>query len=524
MFKNIHGWILAITAAAVLAGCGGGDQSASDGSDQKKQLIYGTASEIEKVNPVLDESQEIDALIFRGLTKPDENNEVTPDLAESWEVSDDQLTYTFKLREDAKWQDGEPVTAKDVEFTFEKILDPSTNTPIAGEYNELKSVEAIGEYEVKMTLHQPFPPLLDKLKIGIIPEHILLDENINETDFNQNPVGNGPFKLKEWGTDHTIVLERNDEYYGPTPKLDEVVFKAVPDANTRALQLKTGEIDLALLEPNQLAGVKEDDAFKVHEVKTADYRGVLYNLRLPLFQDPRVRQAMNLAVNRKELVEGVLAGKGEPAYGPLQKSWAEASQKEWSTYHPEKAKQLLAEAGWVKGEDGILVKDGQRFEFELVAPAQDTLRVALANVVSEQLKPFGIHAKPKPVDQNAVKYDGEEALIIGWGSEFDPDDHTFRLFHSSEIGDGQYNFGAYKNEKVDELLTKARTSTDIEERKKYYAEFQRELAVDPPFNFLVYLEALYGVNKDVTGISSRTLGHHGFGVLWNIEEWDKKID
>lgn len=522
MNKNTWKFLL-VVALICLAGCSQ-ESGTSATTGEIKQLVYGMASEIVKVNPVLDESQEIDTLLFRGLTKPDANNQVTPDLAESWEISDDQLTYVFAIRQDAIWQDGEPVTAKDVKFTFDQIQNPETNTPIAGEFNEIASVEITGDYEIKMTLHRPFPPLLDKLKIGIIPEHLLRNEDLNTTEFNQNPVGNGPFKLKKWDNDHTITLERNEKYYGSAPKLDEVVFKAIPDTNTRILQLKTGEIDLALVEPSQLASTKENDLYTVHKIPTADYRAVMYNFNLPLFQDKRVRQAMNHAVNREDLVKGILAGNGEPAYGPLQKSWAGTADKEDYAYNPEKAVQLLSEAGWVKGSDGVLTKDGKRFEFELVSPIQDTVRVALANVVSEQLKPFGIVATPKPVDQNAIDYDGEDALIIGWGSEFDPDDHTYRLFHSSEIGDGQYNFGSYRNAKVDELLKKARTTPDLDERKDFYYRFQEELAMDPPYNFLVYLQALYGVNEKVTGISTRTLGHHGFGVLWNIEEWDKKMD
>lgn len=519
---NKRTWkILVASALVFLAGCGQ-ETGSSSKSSQLKQLIYGTSSEIEKVNPVLDESQEIDALLFRGLTKPDSENQVVPDLAESWKISADQLTYTFTLRQDAVWEDDEPVTAKDVKFTFDQIQNPQTNTPIAGEFNEIKSVEATGDYEIKISLHRPFPPLLDKLKIGIVPEHLLHGEDLNTTDFNQHPIGNGPFKLKKWESDHTITLERNVKYYGPAPKLDEVVFKAVPDANTRILQLKTGEIDLAAVEPNQLASTKKSDPYTVHEIPTADYRAVLYNFDLPLFQDKRVRQAMNHAVDREQLVAGILAGKGEPAYGPLQKSWVGTSDSEGYIHDLQKAAQLLQAAGWVKGKDGILAKDGERFEFELVAPLQDKVRVALANVVSEQLKPLGIIAKLKAVDQHAIDYDGEEALIIGWGSEFDPDDHTYRLFHSSAIGDGLYNFGSYQNSKVDGLLLKARTTTNMGERKAYYQEFQEELAIDPPYNFLVYLDALYGINKNVSGISSRTLGHHGFGVLWNIEEWDKQ--
>ncbi|KZE38610.1 peptide ABC transporter substrate-binding protein [Bhargavaea cecembensis] len=514
-------------AAVIIAGLAGAcsAETADYAAGGKKQLIYGMEAEIDRVNPVLDESQEIDALLFRGLTKPDEQNEVTPDLAESWTISEDLLTYSFKLREDAVWQDGEPVTADDVVFTLDKILDPKTNTPITGEFREIADVRADGDYQVEIRLHRPYPPLLDKLKVGIVPEHILDGENLAESDFNRNPVGNGPFRMKEWKGDGTIVLQRNEQYYGKKPKLDEVVFKPVPDANTRLVQLKAGEIDLARLTPSQVKAVNKSDPVKVHEMDTADYRAIMYNFDHEIFRDPKVRQAISLAVDRKAMVDGILAGKGEPAFGPLQKSWA-ANPDAGRTESPDsgRAAELLAVAGWEKNGDGILEKNGKLLSFELVAPAQDTVRVALANVVSQQLKPLGIIAEPKPVDQNAVKYDGEEALVIGWGSEFDPDDHTYRLFHSSEIGGGQYNFGKYRNDEVDRLLTEARTATVPDKRKAAYGRFQEVLAEDPPYTFLVYLDALYGVNENVTGISDRTLGHHGFGILWNIEDWDKQAD
>lgn len=517
-------FIIAAVAIAVLAGACSAE-TANNADEGKKQLVYGMEAEIDWVNPILDESQEIDALLFRGLTKPDEQNEVTPDLAESWTISEDLLTYTFKLREDAVWQDGQQVTADDVVFTIQKILDPETNTPITGEFREIADVRATGDHEAEITLHRPYPPLLDKLKVGIVPKHLLEGENLAESDFNRNPVGNGPFRLKDWKGDGTIVLERNQQYYGKKPKLDKVVFKPVPDANTRLVQLKAGEIDLASLTPSQVNAVKETDPIRIHEVDTADYRAVMYNFDLEIFRDPKVRQAISLAVDREAMVEGILAGKGEAAYGPLQKSWA-ADPDAGRTHHPDpgRAAELLAEAGWEKNGDGILEKDDKLLSFELVAPAQDTVRVALANVVSQQLKPLGIMAEPKPVDQNAVKYDGEETLVIGWGSEFDPDDHTYRLFHSSEIGGGQYNFGKYRNDEADRLLTEARTATDPEKRKAAYGRFQEVLAEDPPYTFLVYLDALYGVNENVTGISDRTLGHHGFGILWNIEDWDKQAD
>ncbi|RFU64650.1 ABC transporter substrate-binding protein [Peribacillus saganii] len=513
--------MFAVAGFLLAAGCSSNKETETS-TEEKKQLVYGMEAEIEQVNPVLDESQEIDSLLFRGLTKPTESNEIVPDLAEDWTISDDQLTYIFKMREDAKWEDGEPVTAEDVTFTLKKILDPFTNTPIGGDFSEIDSVEAMSAYEVKITLKRPFPPLLDKLKVGIVPKHLLESENINETEFNQQPVGNGPFKLKEWNPDGTITVERNEQFYSTKPKLDEVVFKPVPDANTRAVQLKTGEIDLALMEPGQASSVKEDDPYTIYDIPTADYRAVMYNLRHPLFKDPAVRQALNFGVNREDMVKGVLFNKGEAAHGPLQKSWADSPQENAYSYQPEKAAKLLEKAGWTKGEDGVLQKNGQRFEFELVSPVHDKVRVALANVVAEQLKPLGIKVIPKLMEKQSIDYTRVDSFLIGWGSEFDPDDHTYRIFHSSQVGDGLYNFGAYENTKMDELLTKARTTVDQEERKAYYEAFQKELASNPPFNFLVYLEAMYGVNKSVTGIKTRTLGHHGFGIMWNVEEWDKQ--
>lgn len=128
----------------------------------------------------------------------------------------------------------------------------------------------------------------------------------------------------------------------------------------------------------------------------------------------------------------------------------------------------------------------------------------------------------KAVDQHAIDYSGEKALIIGWGSEFNPDNHTYRLFHSSEIADGQYDFVSFQKSKADDLLLKARTTCNMDERIAYYQGCQEELTIDPPYNFLVYLDALYGIIKNGSGISTRTLGHHSFGVLWNIEEWNKK--
>ncbi|ADG82094.1 ABC transporter substrate-binding protein [Thermincola potens] len=514
--------LVILTVAA--AGCAGKSEKAVTGKqseNKEKVLVYGAEFEYDKVNPVL-ATTNVDNLIFTGLTKFNEKNEVIPDLAESWSISSDGLTYTFKLRKDVKWHDGQPFNAGDVKFTLDTILDPRTNTPVKSEFEQVKEVKVIDDYTVELKLAKPFPPLLDKLSIGIVPKHLLEGKDINSADFNNNPVGTGPFKFKEWQRGKAFTVVANDSFYNGRPKLDKVIFKFLPDPNVRALQLETGEIDLAYLEPDQLERMQKVDRIKVYQVPTADYRVMMYNMKSPLWQDVRVRKAVNYAIDRQAVLDGILKGKGQVAYGPLQLSWANNPNVTKYDYDLNKAKALLAEAGWKPGPDGILVKNGKKFEFKITCPVTDPVRVSIANALVTELKKIGIAATPEPLDWSVIKIPECEAFILGWGSPFDPDDHTYKLFHSSQIANGGNNHMSYRNPKVDKLLEEARTTVDKNKRKELYGQFQQELANDPPYNFIVYLDALYGVNKNITGIKTRTLGHHGAGFLWNIEEWDKQ--
>ncbi|MGB9846126.1 MAG: ABC transporter substrate-binding protein [Desulfotomaculales bacterium] len=513
--------VLFATAAFFIAGCGHPDKALQT-EKKEKVLVYGAEFEYDKINPLLNTTN-LDNLIFSGLTKFDENNEAVPDLAKSWAISPDGLIYTFDLRNDVKWHDGQPFTAEDVKFTLDKVLDPKTNTPLQEEFEQIKSVEVIDPYKIKITLKKPFPPLLEKLSMGVIPKHLLEGKDINTADFNSNPVGTGPFKFKEWKKGSSFTVAANDIYYGGRPKLDKVIFKFLNDPNVRLVQLETGEIDLAYLEPDQLKRAEQNSNIKIYQVPTADYRVMMYNFRDPLWQDVRVRKALNYAVDRQAIVDGILHGKGKVAYGPLQMSWANNSDVEKYEYNPEKARALLSEAGWKPSSDGILSKEGKKFQFKLTCPITDPVRVAIANALSTEFKKLGVEVTPEPLDWSVIKIENTQAFVLGWGSPFDPDDHTYKLFTSKVIGKGNNNLGAYRNSEIDRLLELARTTSDREERKKYYAEFQRVLADDPPYNFICYLDAIYGVNKNVSGIKTKVLGHHGAGFLWNIAEWDKNV-
>ncbi|SMB89661.1 peptide/nickel transport system substrate-binding protein [Desulfonispora thiosulfatigenes DSM 11270] len=514
--KKVISIIAVFLVMLALPGCSNQEKVQTDDT---KKLVYGAEFEYEKINPILEETT-VDEMIFSGLTKFDENNKVVPDLAKKWDISLDGLEYTFTLRDDVKWHDGEKFMAGDVKFTIDKVIDPNTNTAKQEEFEQVNSVEVIDEHKVKVILKKPFPPLLEKLSIGVVPKHLLEGKDINNADFNSNPIGTGPFRFKVWNQGSDLTVVANEDFYNGRAKLDTVIFKFLPDANVRLVQLETGEIDLAYLEPDQLERIKTMENIKLYEMPTADYRCMMYNMKEPLWQDVKVRKALNYAVDRQAIIDGIVLGKGTRAYGPLQVSWANNPDVEKYEYNLDKAQTLLKEAGWKPGSDGILEKDGKKFSFKLTCPITDPVRVALANSLATDFKKIGVEAIPDPLDWSVIKIDETESFLLGWGSPFDPDDHTYRLFTSGVIGKGLNNLGSYKNSEIDRLLELARTTSDTEKRKEYYGEFQKVLAEDPPYNFICYLDALYGVNKNVEGIKPRTLGHHGAGFLWNIEEWD----
>lgn len=504
-----------------LTGCGKKTEQTSGSKDKKseKTLVYGAEFEDDNLNPILSTANASN-LIFRGLMKFDENNESKPDIAESYTVSEDKMSYDFKIKKGIKFHDGEELKAEDVVFTIMSIKDDKVNSQIKPEFEEIKDVQAVNDYEVKINLKSPFPPLLDKLTIGIVPKHCLDGKDINTAEFNQKPIGAGPYKFEKWDKGNSITLSKFKDYYGKTGNIDKIVFKFVPDYNVRAMQLQTGEIDLAYLEPSQVEKIEKLDNIKIYKLPTADYRCIMYNLNNDILKDINVRKAFNYAVNRKGVVDGILLGYGKEAYSPIQINKFNNPDVEKYTYDLEKVNALLDEAGWKKGSDGIRVKDGKKLAFTLTTPITDEVRVNMANYLASEFKKIGADIKVDALDWNAIDIGKCDAFVLGFGSPYDADDCTYKLFSSSQTGEDGENYGNYSNPKVDESLKKARTVEDEEQRKKLYGEFQAELAEDPPYNFIVYLDALYGLNKRVSGVVEKPLGHHGAGFMWNVEEWN----
>lgn len=507
-----------IAILLIISGCG--DKGKENTKTKENRLVYASEAEFEGLNPILEETN-LDALLFRGLMRFDENNKPINDIADSVVISDNQLTYTIKLKENVKFHDGEPLTADDVVFTIDSILDDNNASFLKSDFSEVDSVTKTNDYTLELKLKQPFTPLLDKLTAPILPKHAFEGVDMRTAEFNGHPIGAGPYMFEKWDRGTSLTFKAYTNFHGTKPSIEKVIFKFIPDSNVRALQLKSGEVDIALLDPVQAVSLKEEEKINIHAIDTADYRGILYNMNKEVWQDVNVRRAFSYATDRSQIVKGILKGYGTEAYSPLQKHAFNNEDVEKYAYDVEKAKELLDEAGWTEGQDGIRVKDGETLTFTITVPATDTVRVNIANYVAEGFKAIGADVKVAALDWSAISIDEADAFIIAWGSPYDADHHTHILFHtdqSSKTSAG-YNFGSYSNRAVDELLEKGRLSTDENGRKAAYMAFQAELAEDPPFDFIAYVDAIYGMNKNVDGVKERTLGHHGSGFLWNVEEW-----
>ncbi|MCM3638650.1 ABC transporter substrate-binding protein [Sporosarcina luteola] len=508
--------LISMLLLVAVAGCGKKAAPAA----RENSLIYASESEFDGLNPILEETN-VDALLFRGLFRFDENNEPKADIAESFDMSDDKLTYTFKLREDIRFHDGEPLTAEDVIFTIESVLDDENASFLKSDFLEVESLKKIGDFEFELKLKRPFTPILDKLTLPILPKHAFNGVDMRTADFNSHPIGAGPYQFDRWDRGNSLTLKAYEHFHGTKPSIAKVIFKFIPDSNVRALQLASGEVDIALLDPVQVGELEKRDHVKIYNIDTADYRGILFNLQNNLWQDVRVRQAFSFAIDRAQIVKGILKGFGEEAYSPIQKHAFHNEDIETYSYDVEQAGQLLDEAGWKIAEDGFRYKDDQKLGFTITAPASDAVRVNMANYVAEGYKSIGADVNVAALDWSAITIEETDAFMIGWGSPYDADHHTYILFHSDEsilTGSG-YNFGSYSNENVDALLEKGRLSMDEQERKASYMAFQEELANDPAFAFIAYVNAVYGIHGNIEGVKERTLGHHGSGFLWNVEEW-----
>ena len=492
---------------------------ALQGKTPQEAIVIAVENQNDRLNPLFSEDHdEAIGLIFSALMRFDEDMKVQGDLAKSWKISKDGLVYEFMLRDDVLWHDGEKFSAKDVAFTLESLNNPKVNSPIRANFEAIKEVKIIDDFHIKITLKEPFPPLLDALSVGILPFHLLKDENLNTTKFNQNPIGTGAFKFSAWKKGQYITLVANENYHLGKVRSPKLILKHISDPNISALELKNNSIDVALVGFEMVESFRGDKNFSVLIEKSADYRALMYNFNNPLFKDSEFRKALNYAVDREMIAQKLLHSLGSAAHHPLQNSWANPKHFHKTNYDLKKAQSILENSGWRKNSRGVLEKNGVEATFDMYAMSNDPLRVALVKVLSTQFAKIGvkanIHAKPA----GSFDYTKVDSFLVGWGTPLDPHLHTYSVFAK----DGVWNFGHYENNSVDESLKNAKNTLDSAKRKAHYDDFIQSIESDPPFLFLVYLDFPLVYNNNIKGIKPRILGHHGVGFAWNAWQWSKE--
>ncbi len=494
-------------------------------------IITASIGEPSTLNPVLasdSASHDITGLVFNGLVKFDKDLNLTGDLAEKWEILENGRAIIFYLRKGVKWHDGVEFTARDVKFTYDSFMNPATKTAYRSLFEPIKSIEIIDDYKIKVIYKTIFAPALQYWGVEIIPYHLLHDKDINTAEFNRNPVGTGPYKFLKWRTADRVELIANENYFEGKPYISKYIYRVIPDQSVQFMELISGGIDsmdlnseLWTTRANTPKFIKNFNKFKITGFSYV-YLG--FNLKNELFKDKRVRKAINYAINKEEIIQGVKKGLAIRTSGPyIPGTWAynNDSDVEKYDYNPEISKKLLAEAGWQPGNDGLLYNQGNKFEFTIITNQGNKEREEIATIIQQQLSKIGIKVEIRILAWNILltefidkrKFD---TVVMGWSTGLDPDNYD--TWHSSKTKEGEFNFISYKNSEVDKLLEEGRTTFDIKKRADIYKRIHKIIADDSPYVFLYSPYGLPAVHKRFHGIVPAPAGISYNFIKWYVPE------
>ena len=534
--------IAAVFALILLWGCtekeggpAGQDSAASTRPAYGDIIVEGSIGDASNLIPMLSTdstSHSIGALCYNGLVKYDKDIQIVGDLAESWDVSPDGLIITFHLRKGVKWHDGHPFTADDVLFTYRVTIDPKTPTAYSGDFLKVKKAEVLDPHTFRVTYDKPFAPALMSWGAAVMPKHLLEGKDITKSPLARRPVGTGPYIFREWLTGQKIVLISNPEYFEGRPYIDGFVLRIIPDMATMFLELRAKGIDMMNLTPLQYTRQTENPFFRKNFNKyrylSFAYTYLGYNLRNPLFADRRIRQAISYAINKEAIIQGILLGYGQPATGPYKPgTWAHNPDVKKYPYDPQKARALLAEAGWKDTDgDGILDRSGQPFTFEIITNQGNEIRAKTAEIIQKHLAEVGMQVKIRTLEWAAfvnefINKGRFDATILGWTIPMDPD--IYDVWHSSKTKPGELNFISYRNREVDELVEKGRGTFNIKERKRCYDRIQEILAEDQPYTFLYVPDALPMISSRFRGIEPAPLGISYNFIKWYVPQEEQRL-
>ena len=448
-------------------------------------------------------SERIDELLFDALVHRDEHFNLKPWLADSWETPD-PLTYIFHLHPGVRFHDGRPLTARDVKYTFDSILTGKVRTTKTGTYRYVDHIDAPDDLTIVFHLKEPWASLLWNVSngaIGIVPEG-------SGPDFLKSPVGSGPFRLVRNELDREVVIERNDQYWGPEPKLQRVRFNVVPDATTRALELRKGSADVALnsLSADTAVALEREPNLVIERTPGTLYQYLALNLRDPVLKDERVRQALAYAIDVRPLIQYLWRDMARPATSVLPtQSWAYSGAWPYH-YDPPRARELLDAAGYP-------ARAGIRFHLTMKTSTEETTRL-LAAVLQQQLRQVGIALDIRTFEFatffSDVTKGAYQIYSLRWvGGNNDPDIFEY-AFHSGHMPPRGANRSYYANPDVDRLVDEGRKEVDPAKRRAIYAEIQQYLARDLPYIHLWYLDNVIVHSRRVTHIELSPPGNYDF--------------
>jgi len=506
--RLLKSWVLLGVCGMVL-GCAGSSTSKDQGF-----LHVSLGAEPSFLNPVLHSdsaSSSVSGLIFNGLMKVDEHLDLVPDLAESYTISPDGKRYTFKLRQNIRFHDGHLLTAEDVIYTFAMVQDPKTNTVRRSGYMingvPIEFIQ-VDDFTIQAILPEPFAPFLSSMGMGILPQHLLHDQDINTSPFNRNPIGTGPFKFVEWRSSQYVKLLKNDDYFDKEAQVDGILMKIIPDANTARLSIQNGDIDIQdSVQAKDVPLLNAKAHLALYDYYSLSYTYMGFNLSKPPFTDRRFRLAVSHAINRDAIVRSVLKGYGRPTLLPsTEELWSyptDLSKIHVFGYNPDKSKALIEEMGYVfNPESGYYEKDGVPLSFTLLTNKGNKYREKTAQIIQRFMQNVGVKVSIQLMEWSSfIKVTTDptafEAIMSGWGLGIDPDGYS--IWHSSQHGSG-FNFIGYNNPRVDRLLEAGRRETVISKRQAIYAQVYQNITYDVPYYFLYQGKAISAVNRRVKGI------------------------
>jgi len=445
--------------------------------------------------------------IYNNLVKINENMEVQGDLAESWE-NPDKTTWIFHLREGVMFHNGEEFTAQDAKFTIERLLDPETGAPGAWLLKEVSSIEVMDKYTLKVITKKAFAPLLSNLaryELSMLNEKAVKEAG---EDYAKNPVGTGPFVFEEHYYGDKVIITKFDDYFEGPAGVDKVIYRAIPEDATRVVEMESGGLDIIYnLPPQELERLSNNDDLKIIEALGQSTLYMGFNAEVKPFDNKKVRQALNYAVDKTAIIDAIFFGKAEPSYGPLSPSiWGfDKSLSHAYPYNPQKAKELLAEAGYPDGFQCVMWTDPR------------TERKSVTELIQAYLSEIGIMAEIQIMEWStfipATSKGADGMFVLGWTGTGDADGGLYARFHSENIGSS--NRHHWGTPELDKMLEEGRTTVNVEERKEVYNEIQSYIVEQAPDIFVAIAKTLGASTKDIEGF---TLYPNNINPLYNVKK------